>query len=254
MYGMKTVLQIVNSHNILCVRTQKLHSCHFVINHYSVFSLLRYKHTNVGEHTEECSSVWEAYSAAGCDGKHPALPSTPHRPALSLWRCWFPKGSEAPDLEESNLFICGQAFKQLQHNRDPVDSAVGSQTIDTHRPVSKHSRNAKSMHEHRLTHTHAVLHMLKPLSCCLLSHYSIACYFLKQEKAIYPQRSVERFATRVSLGIWEVTLKFEECGEVWNLRNRKKKSSSGTAKLLSRSLQVVAAAKTVRDVHRERVL
>lgn len=55
--------------------------------------------------------------------------------------------------------------------------------------------------------------MLKPLSCCLLSHYSIACYFLKQEKAIYPQRSVERFATRTSLGIWEVTLKFEECGE-----------------------------------------
>lgn len=61
---------------------------------------------------------------------------------------------------------------------------------------------------------HTVLHMLKPLSCCLLSHYSIACYFLKQEKAIYPQRSAERFATRRSLGIWEVTLKSEECGEV----------------------------------------
>lgn len=48
-------------------------------------SILRYKHTNVGEYTVE-SSVWEADSAAGYDGKHPALPSTPHRSSLSLWR------------------------------------------------------------------------------------------------------------------------------------------------------------------------
>lgn len=94
---------------------------------------------------------------------------------------------------------------------------VGSQTIETHRPVSKHSHNPKSVHAQR--HMHTAQHMLKPLSCCLLTHYSIACYFLKQEKAVYPQRSAERFATRLSPGIWEVTLKFEECGEVWNLRN-----------------------------------
>lgn len=98
--------------------------------------------------------------------------------------------------------------------------------------------------------------MLKPLSCCLLSHYSIACYFLKQEKATYPQRSAERFATRLGLGIWEVTLKFEECGEVLKPKEykREKKSSFGTVKLLSRGLQVAATAKIVRDVHGEGVL
>lgn len=44
--------------------------------------------------------------------------------------------------------------------------------------VSKHT------HARAHIHTHSGLHMLKPLSCCLLSHYSVACYFLKLEKAI----------------------------------------------------------------------
>lgn len=103
--------------------------CHIVINH-TLSNIRRYKHTDVSEHrglhTEDCSSVWEAYAAAGSDGKHPAIPQAPHRPSLSLWRiggCWFPKGSEAPELEESDLFISGPAFKQLQSNREPVDSA-----------------------------------------------------------------------------------------------------------------------------------
>lgn len=99
--------------------------------------------------------------------------------------------------------------------------SVASQTIDTHKPASK--THAHMVHSPKLVHaqrhTHTALHMLKPLPWCLLSHYSIACYFLKQEKAIHPQRSAERFATRSSPGIWEVTLKFEECGEIWRLRH-----------------------------------
>lgn len=179
-------------------------------------------------------SVWEASTAAGYDGKHPSLPPTPHRLPLSLGRTggrWFPKGFR-PGGEQS----IHQRSNFQTTRRTSWFCTVGSQTIDTHTHRGKKHCH-KSMHAHR--HMHTVLHMLKPLSCCLLSHYSIACYFLKQEKAIYPQRSAERFATRRSLGIWEVTLKFEECGEVWNLRNReggKKKSSSGTVKLLSRSL------------------
>lgn len=111
--------------------------------------------------------------------------------------------------ERSNLFISAPTFKQLQSNREVVDSAL---------LASKQYTHART-HTQGNTHIHTVLHMLKPLSCCLLSHYSIACYFLKQEKAIYPQRSAERSATRLSPGIREVTLKSEECGEVGNLRN-----------------------------------
>lgn len=96
--------------------------------------------------------------------------------------------------------------------------SLGSQTIDTHKPASKAHAQPQTRARTK-THTHTVLHMLKPLSWCLLSHYSIACYFLKQEKAIHPQRRAERFATRLSPGIWEVTLKFEECGEIWRLRH-----------------------------------
>lgn len=34
--------------------------------------------------------------------------------------------------------------------------------------------------------------MLKPLSCCLLSHYSIACYFLKLERKQFVHRAAPR--------------------------------------------------------------
>lgn len=136
-----------------------------------------------------------------------------YRGLLNPQRLWGFRPGQERSIHQQSSFQTTPPTTQ----RSGWFCTVGSQTIDTHRPISKHSLNPKSMHAQK--HTHTALHMLKPLSCCLLSHYSIACYFLKQEKAIYPQRSAERFATRLSPGIWEVTLKFEECGEVWNLRN-----------------------------------
>lgn len=149
------------------------------------------------------------------------------------------------------------APKQLRVSR--ANQFSNNQTeIDSVQPNNRRSQASKQSifcirnSTHAQRHMHTLLHMLKPLSQCLLSHYSGACYFLKQEKAIYPQRSAERFATRLSPGIWEVNLKFEECG--LKPKEYRKWSSSGLEKLLSQSLKALAAAKAASDVRWERVL
>ena len=166
-------------------------------------------------------------------------PLIPQR--LQTWRRAIYSSAVQLSNNSANQLILHSWFPNNRHTH-----------THTHTEARKHCHNSKSMHAHR--HMHTVLHMLKPLSCCLLSHYSIACYFLKQEKAIYPQRSAERFATRRSLGIWEVTLKFEECGEVWNLRNREGREKKIIFWNSEASFPESLQPRSVRDVRGEGVL
>lgn len=138
-----------------------------------------------------------------------------HHPTGRPCHCDTPGDSDspkAPRFQSWKRAIYSSA-SQLSNNSNQTENQL---TLHSQSPNNGHAHTQGSTPANLCAHRHirTALHMLKPLSCCLLSHYSIACYFLKQEKAIYPQRSAERFATRLSLGIWEVTLKFEECGEV----------------------------------------
>lgn len=146
--------------------------------HSAPFGLLGHTHTStdVGYHTsvyaEARRSAWEAHVTAARDGKHPeksigavrAIVTHGCHGCLHAARPRQNKAFQAQLEVQSHVFVAGPTFKHLLANNSR-----------THPHASK-----------RVLAPASVLpaaRMLKPLSCCLLSHYSIACYFLKHEKA-----------------------------------------------------------------------
>lgn len=205
----KHIQTLVNTNNLPCVdahaRRIYLSSCHVATDHYTCCHTVTHSNAQTYIHRGAlfCGRPKQLFMMGNT--RHPYRPS----PVIVTHR----GGCVAPDrtIRQRPGF---QTTRRTQNHLILHSWFVNNRHTHTQaREGGKRQRSApKPVHAHGRMRT--ALHMLKPLSCCLLSHYSIACYFLKQEKAIHPQRSAERFATRLSLGMWEVTLKSEECGEV----------------------------------------
>lgn len=115
---------------------------------------------------DACSAsitVWEASAAAGSDGKHPTAHQHPTgRPC----HCDTPGGMPIPRrlpgsrTERSNLFISAPTFKQLQSNRELVDSALLAPKQYTHTHTRAYTRNEAHTHALGPAHVEAIILLL----------------------------------------------------------------------------------------------